>query len=118
MRLGKPKHQKRNWDIFNEIPVYWFKVVEFLQTNWALVDEQPDGSAHVWFIGDTSGVFDEMYFESLEQAVEGLVANGFDLYSENQKAQTFLKPPPRPFRTESHPNGPIYSSGRFWKTFA
>ena len=38
---------------------YWFKVVDFLQQNWALIDKVED-VAIVWFFNDTSGVFDEM----------------------------------------------------------
>lgn len=95
---------------------YWFKIVEFLQTNWALIDEQEDGKAHVWFFGDTAGVFDEMQFDTLEAAVHGLMDNGFDLYDENDEVKKFLTPPKPPFKRDTHPNGPIYSSGRFWKT--
>ncbi|MBK6751630.1 MAG: hypothetical protein IPG67_16940 [Acidobacteria bacterium] len=39
---------------------YRFKVVEFLQQNWALVDETTDGVI-VYFFGDTAGVFDRWF---------------------------------------------------------
>ncbi len=42
---------------------YWFKAVELLQQNWALIDETPEG-AIAFFFGDTAGVFDEMVFET------------------------------------------------------
>ena len=61
---------------------YWFKIVEFLQTNWALIEEYEDGRAIVSFIDDTSGTFDEIVFPSLEQAVNELMDNGFNLYSQ------------------------------------
>ena len=93
---------------------FWFKVVEFLQTNWALIDELPDGGARVWFLNDNSGVFDSMFFESLESAVSGLMDNGFDLFDENSEAKKFIAPPERPFKRDPHPNGRIYSSGKFW----
>jgi hypothetical protein len=40
---------------------YWFKIIEMLQQNWALVDTI-EGGAVIWFFGDTSKVFDEMMF--------------------------------------------------------
>ena len=95
---------------------YWFKIVEFLQTNWALIEEATNGQVKVSFIDDTSAVFDEMTFTSLEQTVEELMDNGFDLYSEAPHVHQFLKPPLPPFILVSHINGPIYSSGRFWKS--
>ena len=95
---------------------YWFKVVEFLQTNWALIDERENGTAHVWFLNDVSGVFDEMDFPSLGDAVDGLMRNGFDLYDKAEQVHKFLAPPNSEFKREPHPNGNIYSSGRFWKS--
>jgi hypothetical protein len=94
---------------------YWFKVVEFLQTNWALVEELDDARTRVTFIDDTSGAFDDIEFPTLEHAVGGLVRNGFDLYSQATDVHKFLRPPPPPFFVVSHVNGPIYSSGRFWQ---
>lgn len=93
---------------------YWFKVVEFLQANWALIEEGADGRARAWFINDNSGVFDSMMFESLEAAVDGLMTNGFDLFCKNPEATKFLVPPPAPFKRDPHPNGRIYSDGKFW----
>jgi hypothetical protein len=95
---------------------FFFKIVDFLQVNWALIDEHDDGSARVWFIHDASGVFDDMDFESLEAAVDGLVDNGFDLYNAVTEIHEHIKPPLAPFRQGTHANGRIYSSGRFWKT--
>ena len=44
---------------------YWFKIVEFLQQNWALIDDAPGGrGCTVFFFGDTSGVFDRLSFSS------------------------------------------------------
>ena len=93
---------------------YWFKVVEFLQQNWALID--PHGSeVVVWFFGDTSGVFDEMTFAAEAEAVEALKRNGFQRYADDPKSQEFIAKPEPPFRRRAHPNGLIYSSGKFWK---
>src|SRR5215469_18193742 len=92
---------------------YWFKIVEFLQQNWALVDADERG-ATVWFIGDTSGVFDRIAFSSAEEAFRALTRNGFRRFVDDEKAQTMMRPPDQPFMRRPHPNGPIYSSGRFW----
>jgi hypothetical protein len=35
------------------------KVVEMLQQNWALIEDEVAGAVRVYFISDTSGVFDE-----------------------------------------------------------
>jgi hypothetical protein len=94
---------------------YWFKVVEFLQTNWVLLDESPDGNTTVWFIDDTGGVFDHMHFPSLERAEEALMHNGFDFYQVAAPAQRFLNPPQPPFHVSQHPSGQIYSSGQYWR---
>lgn len=93
---------------------YWFKVIEMLQQNWALVDSSPFG-ATVYFVNDTSGVFDEMPFDSPADAEAALHRNGFIRYADDSSAAAFLRCPEPPFTVRPHPNGPIYSSGRFWK---
>jgi hypothetical protein len=93
---------------------YWFKIVEFLQQNWALIDSDERGVT-VWFIGDTSGVFDQIAFSSTEEAFQALTRNGFRRFTDDEKAQSFLRAPEPPFVPRPHPNGPIYSSGRFWR---
>ena len=128
---------------------YWFKVVDFLQQNWALIvpywfnspqlccgnkkkkifrfdssrlcrekisiDEDESGAAIVYFFGDTSGVFDQMSFTSKTEAETALRRNGFTLYDEDVKAQEFIAKPNPPFHSANHPNGLIYSSGKFWR---
>ncbi|MBK7931993.1 MAG: hypothetical protein IPK01_00570 [Acidobacteria bacterium] len=93
---------------------YRFKVVEFLQQNWALVDETTDGVI-VYFFGDTAGVFDEMVFDSAEAAETGLLRNGFKRYVDDPDSQEFIAIPDEPFVRRPHPNRAIYSSGRYWK---
>ena len=92
---------------------YWFKIVEFLQQNWALIDETPDGCT-VFFFGDTSGVFDRLTFPSVTEAEAALRRNGFSRFAEDKEAQGFIAIPQPPFHERPHPNGAIYSSGRFW----
>ena len=94
---------------------FWFKIIEMLQQNWALIDKEPEGFVTVYFIHDGSGVFDRMNFDTLELAIRGLRRNGFSRYSEDQESQKFIAPPKAPFYEDTHPNGPIYSSGRYWK---
>lgn len=96
---------------------YWFKIVEMLQQNWALIEPSQSGKGCiVYFIGDTSGVFDQINFADIADAERQLRINGFGKYEEAEEAKQFIAPPPPPFYRSSHPNGAIYSSGRFWKS--
>lgn len=92
---------------------YWVKVVEMLQQNWALIDGRQSG-ARVWFVDDGSGVFDSIDFASIRDAEVALSRNGFQRFADDPELQEFLAAPPPPFHQSAHPNGPIYSSGRFW----
>ena len=94
---------------------FWVKVVEMLQQNWALIEPEAQ-SVRVYFITDTGGVFDEIAFPSTAAAHEALQRNGFRRFAEHADLQSFLHPPRAPFRRDTHPNGPIYSSGRFWRS--
>ncbi|MBE7432383.1 MAG: hypothetical protein HS100_00565 [Anaerolineales bacterium] len=94
---------------------YWFKVIDMLQQNWALIEAAQTGCI-VYFVGDTSGVFDQIEFDNVAEAKRQLRLNGFRRYAEDSKAKDFITPPAPPFHKSSHPNGAIYSSGRYWKT--
>lgn len=94
---------------------YWFIVTGFLQQNWALIDELDEGVI-VWFLGDTAGVFDEMRFASPAEATAALKRNGFQRYAQTPSAQEIIPIPEPPFWRRPHPSGPIYSSGRFWRS--
>jgi hypothetical protein len=101
--------------ISNELAQYpWFKIVEFLQQNWAVIVEQNNGVLIV-FYGDTCGVFDEILFSSEAEAAKALKRNGFSKFMEDQEAQNFIGLPRGTFEERPHPNGRIYSSGRYWK---
>jgi hypothetical protein len=93
---------------------YWFKIVDFLQQNWALVDETT-ACATIWFMGDTGGVFDKIECPSAHDAEGALLRNGFRRFADNAEASSMMTPPAPPFHERPHPNGPICSSGRFWK---
>lgn len=95
---------------------FWVKIVGMLQQNWALLEARLDGSAQIVFIHDTSGVFDEMSFASLDTARDALSRNGFEEFATSPNLKSFLSPPSPPFHRTTHPNGPIYSSGRFWRS--
>ena len=94
---------------------FWFKVVDFLQQNWALV-ERTNSGCNVFFISDTSGVFDELKFQSVDEAVAALCGNRFRRYEDCLDVHGFFSPPKEPFFRKAHPNGAIYSSGRFWNS--
>jgi ADP-ribose pyrophosphatase YjhB (NUDIX family) len=94
---------------------YWFKIVDFLQQNWALIELASNRvGCTILFFGDTSGVFDKLEFTSVEEAEAELSKNGFSRFAENKNAQGFIAVPMPPFYESTHPNGNIYSSGRFW----
>ena len=75
---------------------YWFKIVDFLQHNWALVDETAAG-ATIWFVGDTSGVFDKIECPSAHDAEAALIRNGFRRFADDASASVIMTPPAPPF---------------------
>ena len=87
-----------------------------LQQNWALIEPVKVPGVRVHFITDTSGVFDVLDFASEDDAQDGLIRNGFQRLAEDARLQSFLRSPTPPFHQSDHPNGPIYSSGRFWRS--
>jgi hypothetical protein len=98
-------------EISNE--VYWFKIVEFLQQNWAVIE--PEGSGFkILFFDDSSGIFDSIEFDSLEDAETALKRNGFKNYNTDQEVHDFIAKPKAPLRGGAHLINSIYSSERFW----
>lgn len=94
---------------------YWLKSLDNHQTNWALLDDDPAGShCTVFFFHELSGVFDRLSFPTARLAETALRYNGFGRLLEWHDAPDGYAPPP-PFFEDQHPNGPIYSSGRYWK---
>lgn len=90
---------------------HWFKIVEFLQQNWALLDDNPDGSCTIHFVDDASGVFDRLTYPTREEAEGRLGWNGFERFANDAHARSFLRAPMPPFHERPYP---IYSSGKFW----
>jgi hypothetical protein len=91
----------------------WFKIVDMLQHNWAVLLNQDESTLAV-FYGDDRGVFDQIAFDDTQLAETALRRNGFAKYIHDPKAQKFISLPEGKFRERLHPNGFIYSSGRFW----
>jgi hypothetical protein len=81
-----------------------------------VIETEGTEAVRVYFVCDTSGVFDEIAFPSASAASDALGRNGFRRFVGNSDLQSFLRPPSAPFRRSSHPGGPIYSSGRFWQS--
>lgn len=95
---------------------FWFKIVDFLQQNWALVEKDARSEACIInFIHDGSGIFDQIQYPTMEKAEKALRRNGFEQYAKDPKARDFILPPRPPYFRDKHPNGNIYSSGRFWR---
>ncbi len=93
---------------------FWVKVVGMLQQNWAVIEASEGSSATVFFVSDASQVFDRLEFRSAQDAATALERNGFRRHA-GDESLSFLRPPTGPFVRGEHPNGPIYSSGRFWR---
>lgn len=94
---------------------YWSKAVDNQQTNYCLIDDDPfTGHTVAYFMHELSGVFDRMVFSSRQEAEAALRWNGF--YREAEESDRPAWGPPPPFWADRHPNGLIYSSGRFWRT--
>ena len=95
--------------------VFWVKVVGFLQHNWAVIEEVEQNKVKIFFFDDNSQVFDELDFELLDDAAIALAKNGFDLWDDEDDAfKSNIPKPKQEFSKGIHPNGGIYSSGRFW----
>jgi len=91
----------------------WVKIIEMLQQNWAIITGR-DTDVKVLFFDDRSRVFDQMTFQSEGAAIEGLIRNGFVRFEDEPEIQEFVSPPQDELTSGRHPNGPIYSSGRYW----
>ena len=96
-------------------PRWWVKIVEFLQQNWALPVLTQEGVV-LLFVDDNSNVFDRLDFEDEAEMIDALRRNGFEEFAQTPRLQEFLRAPELPLSTRRHPNGPIYSSGRFWRS--
>lgn len=93
-----------------DAPVWLAKVTGMLQQNWASEIALGEDRVIV-FVSDTAGVFDVLELGDDVRAIEALRRNGFESVAAIAEVAA---PPIKPFHVAPHPNGPIYSSGRFW----
>ena len=93
---------------------YWVKIVDYLQQNWALIERsETDEKVTVFFIQDSSMIFDKIEFDQVRDAEKALEKNGFKLYlDENENFTEFIVPPKKPYGESPRP---IYSSGQYWR---
>lgn len=99
----------------NSAPVadLWVKIIGMLQQNWASIEPGGEGVC-LLSVSDTGEIFDRLPFAFAEDVEDALRRNGFRRFRESTELHGFLSPPDRPYSEGRHPNGPIYSSGRFW----
>lgn len=88
---------------------WWIKVLGMLQHNWALIEEEADGSATVYFLHDCglnmarngyslkqlkgrSAIVDSLDFESVQLAKEALARNEFWIHEEGGLLGSDMKP--------------------------
>jgi len=104
-------------EILTSSKEYWVKIVEFLQQNWALIEQAENNNyVTVFFINDASDVFDKIYYSSAEQAEQALLMNGFKLYNDpKEDFRKFISIPPPPYCSRKYSTRKIYSSGEYWK---
>lgn len=93
---------------------WWIKLVEMLQNNWAVIVPNKEDGADIIFVSDTSGIFDRITYGSREEAEAALLRNGFSRYHEDDEIMNLIPYPNEPYTLQPHPNGRIYSSGRYW----
>lgn len=105
--------ERANDCLAREVGIAWkVKVIGMLQQNWAVIVSL-DARATVLFVDDRSGVFDCLEFVDEDAAIRSLERNGFKDHSPS--SQHVMPSPEWPLVEGRHPNGPIYSSGTFWK---
>jgi hypothetical protein len=91
---------------------YWIKITGMLQQSYALIDKQGNGKFKIFFIGETSWIFDEIEFDSEAEAIEGLNKNKFIKY--DKELHEFIYLPRSPFSQAEYMMRRIYSSGEYW----
>ena len=110
------QHMRR--DIHIENRIYWIKILELLQQNWAIIEPSPrgpSGACEVFFIDDNSCVFDKLRFASSREAEAGLARNGFRRYEPDPQMLQHIPPPSPPFYESEDCQTFVYSSGRYWR---
>jgi hypothetical protein len=94
---------------------YWVKLLENHSSNWAVIDELPDGLGfRAWFFDGSSWIFDYLDFLSKDDAEVTLKKNHFSEYTEQEFG--FLGYPEGDFQwwMPEKPSDRPYSTGKFW----
>lgn len=92
---------------------FWVKVIGMLEQNWASIESDENGDVAIIFFDDNGKIFDAILSSDAAAAKAALRRNGFAPFEEGDFGK-FLSPPGPRFEWGSHPNGRIYSSGRYW----
>ena len=95
---------------------WWVRNLEGDDEVWAFATEGDDRKAAVYFSTETPVIFDELCFDSFEDAFVALARNGFDLFFENYAYYDGYgyapAPPSGRFAIEPHP---IFSASTDWE---
>jgi hypothetical protein len=112
---------------------WWIKVLGMLQHNWALIEEQPNGTATVYFFHDCgntrsfnprykrsellgrSAIVDSLDFEHTTAAIEALEFHGFKLQKSAGRLGRSERPKGVFYDAREHEDG-VYSSSEYWRT--
>jgi hypothetical protein len=98
---------------------WWIKVLGMLAHNWVLIDRNPEGTATVYFFrdcphGDRPAIVDSIEFNSVIDAREGLMQNGFKRLKDHPGP--WMGCEPKGFICDKRNEADkIYSNGNYWK---
>ena len=109
---------------------WWIKVLGMLQHNWALIEEEADSSAVVYFFHDGEigmacygyskqqlkgryAIVDSLNFESVQLANDALSRNGFRLHKDEELLGSDVKPLGNFYDARPFEEG-VYSRQRNW----
>lgn len=105
------KISNRNW---------YVKVLGMLSHNWALIEENKDNTATVYFFqdhveGDRPAIVDSLNFDDEIAACQAIKHNGFDLLKEYPGPWMGCEPKGYFYDERPTAGNGIYSSGQYWK---
>lgn len=86
----------------------WVRVVDFLVVHWALIEVEGSGACVIYFVSETSSVFDEVVCKSVAQAEGFLRRHEFVRYSDDGPHTLFDAPPP-PYSRDEGAMGRVHS---------
>ena len=97
---------------------WYVKVLGMLSHNWALIEENKDNTATVYFFqdhadGDRPAIIDSLNFEDDLEAWDALTRNGFDLLKKNPGPWMGCEPKGYFYDARTSESA-IYSNGKYW----